>query len=63
MKEEDIKQVAEFLHRAVQISLALQKQAGSKLLKVCNDSFLFFSPVLIDSSGFRARRYRRPGKG
>ncbi|QRW23539.1 Serine hydroxymethyltransferase [Rhizoctonia solani] len=33
MKEEDIKQVAEFLHRAVQLSLALQKQAGSKLLK------------------------------
>ena len=33
MKEEDIKQVAEFLHRAVQISLVLQKEAGSKLLK------------------------------
>lgn len=33
MKEEDIKQVAEFLHRAVQISLTLQKEAGSKLLK------------------------------
>ncbi|KAG9097752.1 Serine hydroxymethyltransferase, cytosolic [Ceratobasidium sp. UAMH 11750] len=33
MKEDDIKQVAEFLHRAVQLSLALQKQAGSKLLK------------------------------
>lgn len=34
MKEDDIKQVADFLHRAVQLSLALQKQAGSKLLKV-----------------------------
>lgn len=33
MKEEDIKKVAEFLHRAVQISLTLQKEAGSKLLK------------------------------
>jgi len=33
MKEADIKQVAEFLHRAVQLSLVLQKQAGSKLLK------------------------------
>ena len=28
-----MKQVAEFLHRAVQISLILQKEAGSKLLK------------------------------
>ncbi|CAE6418936.1 unnamed protein product [Rhizoctonia solani] len=33
MREDDIKQVADFLHRAVQLSLALQKQAGSKLLK------------------------------
>lgn len=33
MKEADVKQVAEFLHRAVQISLTLQKEAGSKLLK------------------------------
>lgn len=33
MKEEDIKQVADFLHRAVQLSLVLQKEAGSKLLK------------------------------
>ncbi|KAJ2928455.1 hypothetical protein H1R20_g8610, partial [Candolleomyces eurysporus] len=33
MREDDIKQVAEFLHRAVQISLVLQKEAGSKLLK------------------------------
>lgn len=31
--EEDIKVVAEFLHRAVQLSLVLQKEAGSKLLK------------------------------
>jgi glycine hydroxymethyltransferase len=34
MKEDDIKTVAEFLHRAVQLSLAIQKQAGTKLLKV-----------------------------
>ncbi|KAF8647409.1 hypothetical protein AX16_006723 [Volvariella volvacea WC 439] len=33
MKEEDIKVVADFLHRAVQLSLVLQKEAGSKLLK------------------------------
>lgn len=33
MREEDIKVVAEFLHRAVQLSLLLQKEAGSKLLK------------------------------
>jgi len=33
MVEEDVKIVAEFLHRAVQLSLVLQKEAGSKLLK------------------------------
>ena len=33
MKEDDIKIVANFLHRAVQLSLLLQKEAGSKLLK------------------------------
>lgn len=33
MLESDIKLVAEFLHRAVQIALVLQKEAGSKLLK------------------------------
>jgi len=33
MKEEDIRIVADFLHRAVQLSLQLQKEAGSKLLK------------------------------
>ncbi|KAG1839121.1 pyridoxal phosphate-dependent transferase [Suillus subalutaceus] len=33
MTEEDIKVVASFLHRAVQLSLFLQKEAGSKLLK------------------------------
>ena len=33
MKEEEHKKVASFLHRAVQLSLALQKEAGSKLLK------------------------------
>lgn len=33
MNEEDIKQVAEFLHRAVQLSLQIQKKAKSKLLK------------------------------
>jgi glycine hydroxymethyltransferase len=33
MREEDIKVVADFLHRTVQLSLLLQKEAGSKLLK------------------------------
>ncbi|EKM57065.1 uncharacterized protein PHACADRAFT_254599 [Phanerochaete carnosa HHB-10118-sp] len=33
MMEADTKVVADFLHRAVQISLVLQKEAGSKLLK------------------------------
>lgn len=33
MLESDIKIVAEFLHRAVQLSLVLQKEAGSKMLK------------------------------
>jgi glycine hydroxymethyltransferase len=33
MKEEDFKTVAGFLHRAIQIGLQLQKEAGSKLLK------------------------------
>lgn len=33
MKEADVEQVAEFLHRVVQISLLTQKEAGSKLLK------------------------------
>ena len=33
MFESDIKIVAEFLHRAVQISLLVQKESGSKLLK------------------------------
>ena len=33
MLEADIKIVADFLHRAVQTSLVLQKEAGSKLLK------------------------------
>jgi len=33
MTEDAMKQVAEFLHRAVQLSLVLQKEAGSKLLK------------------------------
>jgi len=33
MKEDDVKIVADFLHRAVQLSLVLQKEAGSKLLK------------------------------
>ncbi|TDL24498.1 SHMT-domain-containing protein [Rickenella mellea] len=33
MKEEDHKVVAGFLHRAVQLALVLQKEAGSKLLK------------------------------
>lgn len=33
MVEKDMPQVADFLHRAVQIALNLQKEAGSKLLK------------------------------
>lgn len=33
MVEKDMPQVADFLHRAVQIALTLQKEAGSKLLK------------------------------
>ena len=33
MTEDDMKIVADFLHRAVQISLTLQQEAGSKLLK------------------------------
>lgn len=33
MVESDIKVVAEFLHRAVQLALLLQKESGSKLLK------------------------------
>jgi glycine hydroxymethyltransferase len=33
MTQEDMKVVANFLHRAVQLSLDLQKEAGSKLLK------------------------------
>lgn len=33
MREEDLRTVANFLHRAVQLSLQIQKEAGSKLLK------------------------------
>ena len=33
MTEDDMKVVADFLHRAVQLSLTLQNEAGSKLLK------------------------------
>lgn len=33
MLESDMKVVAGFLHRAVQLSLLLQKESGSKLLK------------------------------
>jgi len=33
MTEEDLKTVGKFLHRAVELSLVLQKEAGSKLLK------------------------------
>ena len=33
MLAEDMKVVADFLHRAVQLALVLQKEAGSKLLK------------------------------
>jgi glycine hydroxymethyltransferase len=33
MLESDIKTVADFLHRAIQLSLVLQKEAGTKMLK------------------------------
>lgn len=33
MLEDDIKVVADFLHRSVQIALTLQQEAGTKLLK------------------------------
>lgn len=33
MREDDLRTVAGFLHRAVQLSLLLQKESGSKLLK------------------------------
>lgn len=33
MVESDMKVVADFLHRAVQLSLVLQKEAGTKMLK------------------------------
>jgi len=33
MREEDLRTVARFLHRTVQLSLLIQKEAGSKLLK------------------------------
>ena len=33
MREDDIRTVANFLHRAVQLSLLLQKESGSKMLK------------------------------
>ena len=33
MLEPDIKIVAEFIHRSIQIALTLQKEAGTKLLK------------------------------
>jgi glycine hydroxymethyltransferase len=46
MREEDVKTVGEFLHRAVQIALLLQKEAGSKLLK----DFLAYVYYLFHSS-------------
>jgi glycine hydroxymethyltransferase len=33
LTEPDLKKVGNFLHRAVQLSLVLQKEAGSKMLK------------------------------
>jgi glycine hydroxymethyltransferase len=39
MTEKDVEQVAEFLHRVVQISLTTQKEAGSKLLKDFTKTF------------------------
>jgi len=39
MTEKDVEQVAEFLHRVVQISLTTQKEAGTKLLKDFTKTF------------------------
>lgn len=39
MTEKDVEQVAEFLHRVVQISLTTQKEAGTKLLKDFTKAF------------------------
>jgi glycine hydroxymethyltransferase len=33
MREDDVRIVANFLHRAVQLALLVQKESGSKLLK------------------------------
>ena len=33
MREDDLRTVADFLHRAVQLALLVQKESGSKLLK------------------------------
>jgi glycine hydroxymethyltransferase len=33
MKENDVKEIANFLHRVVQITIQLQKESGSKLIK------------------------------
>jgi glycine hydroxymethyltransferase len=38
MKEEDIRTVAQFLHRAVEISLRIQSESGSKLLNDFNSA-------------------------
>jgi glycine hydroxymethyltransferase len=39
MTESDVEQVAEFLHRVVQIALKTQEEAGSKLLKDFTKTF------------------------
>ena len=68
MNEEDIKVVASLLHRAVQLALVLQKEAGSKMLK----DFVRVATT-GDSEGFKgvqqlrkdvrafARKYPLPG--
>jgi hypothetical protein len=64
MLEADVRQVAEFLHRAVQIALAVQKEAGSKLLKdfvACVPSLGLFASgtaYLPPSAAPRARASR-----
>ena len=63
MTEADHKTVASFLHRTVQLSLSLQKEAGSKLLK----DFLRVAEASEDVKALRkevhafARQWPLPG--
>ena len=62
-KEQDFEQVAEFLHRAVQIAVKTQADAGSKKLKdwlpVLEASPLI-AELRTDVNAF-AQKYRMPG--